>query len=224
MFPELQQLDLFPLSVGEILVNFITAFICGVLISWLYRKTYKGPGYSPSFVSSMILLTLITTMVIMIIGNNLARAFGLVGAMSIIRFRTAVKDTIDIVFIFFSLGVGLAAGSGALSIAFIGTILIGAIVLVLAKMPVFGAQRREYLLQFSYTTNGSDKPPYLDVMSRYCKRQRMVNVSAPGEADRIDISYYVQLRDGDQNQRFLRELQTIPGVRQVSMYFDDEQF
>lgn len=224
MFPELQQLDLFPLSVGEILVNFITAFICGVMISWLYRKTYKGPGYSPSFVSSMILLTLITTMVIMIIGNNLARAFGLVGAMSIIRFRTAVKDTIDIVFIFFSLGVGLAAGSGALSIAFIGTILIGAIVLVLAKMPVFGAQRREYLLQFSYTANGSDKPPYLDVMSRYCKRQRMVNVSAPGEADRIDISYYVQLRDGDQNQRFLRDLQAIPGVRQVSMYFDDEQF
>jgi len=224
MFPELQQLDLFPLSVGEILVNFITAFICGVMISWLYRKTYKGPGDSPSFVSSMILLTLITTMVIMIIGNNLARAFGLVGAMSIIRFRAAVKDTIDIVFIFFSLGVGLAAGSGALSIAFIGTVLIGAIVLILAKLPVFGAQRREYLLQFSYTANDSDKPPYLDLMSRYCKRQRMVNVTAPGETDRIDVSYYVQLRDGDQNQRFLRDLQAIPGVRQVSMYFDDEQF
>jgi uncharacterized membrane protein YhiD involved in acid resistance len=224
MFPDLQQLDLFPLSVGEILVNFLTAFICGVMISWLYRKTYKGPGYSPSFVSSMILLTLITTMVIMIIGNNLARAFGLVGAMSIIRFRTAVKDTIDIVFIFFALGVGLAAGSGALAIAYIGTTLIGGIILVLARVPIFGAQRREYLLQFSYHTNGGEQPPYLDVLHRYCKRQRMVNITAPGEAERIDIAYYVQLRDGDQNQRFLRDLQAVPGVRQVSMYFDDEQF
>jgi uncharacterized membrane protein YhiD involved in acid resistance len=224
MFPDLQQLDLFPLGIGEILVNFVTALICGVIISWLYRKTYKGPGYSPSFVSSMILLTLITTMVIMIIGNNLARAFGLVGAMSIIRFRTAVKDTIDIVFIFFALGAGLAAGSSALAIAYIGTVLIGGIILVLARFPMFGAQRREYLLQFSWLSNGDDQPPYLAVIKRYCRRHRMVNISAPGDAERIDLSYYVQLREPEHNQRFLRELQSIPGITQVSMYYDDEQF
>lgn len=158
MFPDLQQLDLFPLSIAEILANFFVALICGIFISWVYRKTYKGPGYSPSFVSSMILLTLITTMVIMIIGNNLARAFGLVGAMSIIRFRTAVKDTIDIVFIFFALGVGLAAGSGALAIAFIGTVMIGTIILLLARVPMFGTQRREYLLS-PMTRTARSVPP-----------------------------------------------------------------
>lgn len=61
-------------------------------------------------------------------------------------------------------------------------------------------------------------------MKRYCKRHRMVNVSATADTDRMDLSFYVQLRDGDDNQRFLRDLQSISGIRQVSMYFDDEQF
>jgi hypothetical protein len=86
------------------------ALFAGLILTCLYRITYKGAGYTAGFVGSIILLTLITALVIMVIGNNLARAFGLVGAMSIIRFRTAVKDVMDIVFIFFALAVGMASG------------------------------------------------------------------------------------------------------------------
>jgi uncharacterized membrane protein YhiD involved in acid resistance len=224
MFSELQYIDLFPLAAGEILLNLLVALLCGLLIATLYRLTYRGPGYSPSYITSIIILTLITSMVIMIIGNNLARAFGLVGAMSIIRFRTAVKDTIDIVFIFFALAAGMATGSGAHSLAIIGTVLIGAIILLLSRAPLFGTQRKEFLLQFSYVGGNDAPPPYTDALKRHCRRQRIVNVSAQGDSDVMDVALYVQLRADTDNQAFIRELQSVPGMRRVHLYIDDQQF
>ncbi|MCD4664693.1 MAG: DUF4956 domain-containing protein, partial [Bacteroidales bacterium] len=125
MFNELQNINLFPTTGSTIIINILIALLCGLFIAWLYRKTYKGPGYSIGFLNSIVLLAMITSVVIMVIGNNLARAFGLVGTMSIIRFRTAIKDTQDIVYIFFGLAVGMAAGVGYYKIAIIGTLFIG---------------------------------------------------------------------------------------------------
>ena len=124
MFDAFQGINLFPTASTDIVMNLTVALLCGVFIAWLYRLTYKGTGFSMNFVNSIVLLTMITSVVIMVIGNSLARAFGLVGAMSIIRFRTAVKETRDIVFIFFGRTVGLAAGVGYHQIAIIGTVLL----------------------------------------------------------------------------------------------------
>ena len=106
MLNAIQGANLFPITATDIVLNIAVALMCGLAIAWLYRNTYRGPGYSIAFVNSIVYLTMITAVVILAIGSNLARAFGLVGAMSIIRFRTAVKETQDIVYIFFSLAVG----------------------------------------------------------------------------------------------------------------------
>ena len=84
----------------EIITNLVLSFILGVVISVTYKKTHKGLSYSQSFMITNIFICVIVAMVIMIIGNNLARAFALVGALSIVRFRTVIKDTKDIAFIF----------------------------------------------------------------------------------------------------------------------------
>ena len=107
MFNDINNILQFSISFGQILENLFVAFLCGLIVSYFYRKTYLGPGYLNSFVNAQVILSMITAIVIMIIGNNLARAFGLVGAMSIIRFRTAVKETNDIIFIFFALALVL---------------------------------------------------------------------------------------------------------------------
>ncbi|MFZ1730555.1 MAG: DUF4956 domain-containing protein [Bacteroidota bacterium] len=224
MLSDLQNLDLFPLSIGDILINLLTAVACGLFIAWLYRKTTTTPGYPPSLLSSMVLLTLITAMVIMIIGNSLARAFGLVGAMSIIRFRTAVKETLDIVFIFFALAAGLAAGAGAQAIAIVGTAFIGGIVYLLARVPLLTPQRREYYLQFSYASGDDANPAYLSILQRHCKRQRLINASAGDDDSPMQLSFYIQLRDIKDNQALLRDLRAVPGVKHISIAFDDEQF
>ena len=97
---------------NEIIINLILSFVLGLIISTVYKKTHKGLSYSQSFMVTNIFVTVIVCMVIMIIGNNLARAFALVGALSIIRFRTVIKDPKDLTFIFAVLTLGMGIGSG----------------------------------------------------------------------------------------------------------------
>ena len=120
-------------SPTEILVNIILSFFLGLFISYIYKTTHKGMSYSQSFMITNIFLALIVCMVIMIIGNNIARAFALVGALSIIRFRTVIKDTKDLAYIFWSLASGMAAGTGSYYIAIIGTIIISVVAIILFK-------------------------------------------------------------------------------------------
>ena len=109
---------------SEIIINLILSFVLGVIISLVYKKTHKGLSYSQSFMITNIFIAVIVCMVIMIIGNNLARAFALVGALSIIRFRTVIKDTNDIAYIFWSLAAGMGAGTGSYFLSVAGTALL----------------------------------------------------------------------------------------------------
>ena len=225
MLNTLQSPNLFPVTATQIVVNIAVALLCGLAIGWVYRHTYKGPGYPIAFVNAIVLMTMITAVVILTIGSNLARAFGLVGAMSVIRFRTAVKDTQDIVYIFFALAVGMAAGGGYYHIACIGTVSIGAVIYWLSKARSSVLHRDEYLLQVAYHGNGDGAPAYLPLFRRYCRSHHVINTRSAGEADdRLEIAYYVRLRDKAESDRFVRELRRTEGVSQVSLYFDEETF
>ena len=175
MLNEFQNIFNFSVSLSDVIVSLSVAFICGMLIGLFYKLTYRGSGYTNSFLNSLILLVMIKSVVIMVIGNNLARAFGLVGAMSIIRFRTAVKEPLDIIFIFFSLAIGMAAGVGLYSIAIGGTIFIGLILLILTKTSIITTSKEEFLLQFFYVGDGDgNESPYLDTIQKYCKSYKIV--------------------------------------------------
>jgi uncharacterized membrane protein YhiD involved in acid resistance len=211
-------------SLGPALGNMATALACGLLISLIYRWTYKGLSYSITFVNSMPPLSMITAMVIMVIGNNIARAFGLVGALSIIRFRTAIKDVQDIVYIFFALAVGMAAGVGLHLTAIAGTIFIGAVILILAKIPYAWPKRREFLLQFRLTSSGEEEAPYLPVLEKYCRQHRLVNVKSLRDSDSLELSYYIRLKADDTSETLVRELGRTRHVARVNVLFDKEQF
>ena len=94
---------------------------CSIVIGWVYRFTHKGIGYSQSYVQALILTSLVTTVIMMVIGSNIARAFSLVGALSIIRFRNAIKETRDVAFIFFSMAIAMANGTRFPGVAIIAT-------------------------------------------------------------------------------------------------------
>ncbi|MEM8484401.1 MAG: DUF4956 domain-containing protein [Bacteroidota bacterium] len=225
MINELAQLDLFPLSSSAMMLNITIALVCGLFISWIYRLTHTGPGYSANFVNSMVLLAMITAIVIMAIGNNLARAFGLVGAMSIIRFRTAVKDTKDIVYIFFSLAIGMATGVGYHMLALTGTLYVSAILFVFSKTKLSVPNRKEYLLQFSFWANGEETPPYMGVLKQYCKKYKVINVKTLGtEADGVEMSYYVDFKTEKKSASFTKALQDVKGVEHINLFFDEERF
>jgi uncharacterized membrane protein YhiD involved in acid resistance len=214
---------------GQIIGNVTIALICGFLVSLLYRWTYRGPNYSATFVSSLVSLAMITTVVISVIGNNLARAFGLVGALSIIRFRTAIKDPQDIVFVFFALAVGMAAGVGLHLSAVAGTIFVGFVIYVLSRVNYASPKGRELVLQFSFSPGGEREPPYLPVLGRYCKRHELVNVQSfgngrEGDGESLGLSFYIDLGSRDQGRDLVRDLGRTRGVSHVNLFFDEEPF
>lgn len=223
MLNEFQTLNLFPVSIFDIIINVVVALSGGLFIAYIYKKSYKGAGYSAAFSNSMIILTMITSIVIMVIGNNLARAFGLVGAMSIIRFRTAVKDTQDIVFIFFGLAIGMASGVGYHKMAIFGSLFIGLMILLLTKSNFTSTKPNDYLLQFAYKPNGEVSPPYTEVINKYCKRHNIINAKTIEDQDIIELAYYVKFKNKEKNPEFIRELDTVHGVKNVSLFFDEDE-
>jgi len=210
------------IAIEQFIGNLVMALICGFIISIIYRWTYRGPHYSTSYVHSMVILAMVTALVIMVIGNNLARAFGLVGAMSIIRFRTAVKDTQDIVFIFFALAAGMAAGVGLKLLALFGTLLIGGILILLNKTNYARPRKHEFLLQFTgRLTNGENQ--YLKTIEKYCKYNKLINTQSIGDEDLYELSYHVKLRDEKKRMSLIQDLNQIAELSNVRFFFDDEQ-
>ncbi len=224
MFNDFTSIFQFSLSSSEIIENISIALICSLFISYFYRKTYNGPGYLDSFANALILLSLITAVVIMTIGNNLARAFGLVGAMSIIRFRTAVKETHDIVYIFFSLTIGMAAGVGLHSLAIVGTIFIGSISYIIAKMNIKNGDEKNTLLEFHFQSNNGNTPSdYEKVITKFTKKMKLINIKSL-ENNNLVVSYYVKLKNNNQSINLVNELQNIAGIKNISLFSDEEAF
>jgi uncharacterized membrane protein YhiD involved in acid resistance len=218
-----QDLNLLPLQAPVVIAKIAVAFTCAFFIAFVYRKTYRGPGYSVAYTHTLILLAMATAVVIMVIGNNLARAFGLVGAMSIVRFRHAVKNTQDIVYVFLALAVGMAAGVGFYTIAIVGTLFIGLVVYLLAKSRLGTPTRNDYLLQFNSRSAGGPDAPWLAVLAKHCRKLTPINVRSLGDTDLIELSYYVRLKDPTRGDALIEELNRARGVESVNLFFDEEQ-
>lgn len=221
---DIQSLFTFSITATDVFANVFVAMICGFIIALLYKHTYKGLNYSSSFTISIIMLTMITAIVIMVIGNNLARAFGMVGAMSIIRFRTAVKDASDIMFIFFALTIGLAAGVKLYSIAFLGTIMVGGAYILVNQFSFTLSGKREFLMHITANPEGMPDNPFGEIFKNYCKHYKLVNIKTMGdEFEQImEYSFYINLKDQQKGSQLTSELRSVNGVQQVNLFFDED--
>ncbi|MFT5166915.1 MAG: putative membrane protein YhiD involved in acid resistance [Saprospiraceae bacterium] len=222
MLEDFQNIDLFSPSIFDIAGNMLVAFVCGIIIAVVYRMTYNGPSYSPTFVNSLVLLAMITAVVILTIGNNLARAFGLVGAMSIIRFRTAVRDVQDIIFIFFSLTIGMAAGVGLTLVAVMATLLVSAVILLLVATNFGKPPKKQHLLQLSYAGNPEAEAEVKEILRKHARKIRLVNLKNVGTDGTMSAFYNLTLRNDKKSELFLRDLQQLDYVQNVNLYFEED--
>jgi uncharacterized membrane protein YhiD involved in acid resistance len=156
----------------------------------------------------------------MVIGNNLARAFGLVGALSVIRFRTAVKDTIDIVYIFFGLAVGMAAGVGYFKIAIAGTVFISLILYLFSKINMDMFRGEQFLLQLQYSDD--DISTVKNIMDAYCSSFELINIKSPSGGVSKEFSYYVSLKRNKEYLEFVKDLKNISAVQYINLFRDEE--
>jgi uncharacterized membrane protein YhiD involved in acid resistance len=200
---------------SEIIVNLLISFVLGLVISFVYKKTHRGLSYSQSFVVTNIFIAVIVCMVIMIIGNNLARAFALVGALSIIRFRTVVKDTKDTAYIFWSLAVGMAAGTGSYFLALAGTVVITFIAIILYITNYGSIYKSEFILQFRTRNDNDKKNEYNNVISEYTKSSKLLNVESSGDNKSLKLSFDVVMKEDKSYDQFVTDLSSIQGLTEV---------
>lgn len=170
----------------QVVMGLVICMLLSLFVYWVYRKTYSGVMYSKNFNITIILVAIITCMIMMIIGSNLALSLGMVGALSIIRFRTAVKEPKDICFLFWGIGVGLASGTGMYTIGIITSIFIAILLFVLDKGMY---DSLTYLLIIrAKSLEGTDVEKILkNHVPKY--KLKMKNVSS----DSVDITYEIRL-------------------------------
>lgn len=224
MIEELRDIA-FYITIKDVLGRLLIALLCGIIISCIYKITYKGRVISTTFANSIILLTMITAVVIMVIGNNLAAAFGLAGAMSIIRFRTAVKDTQDIMFIFFALSIGLACGVNLISVAVVGTLIIGAVIILVVKLNSSEKKEKYFFLQLVYTGSESNSKSLDPVIDKFCTRHKVINIKSGGDESNkvLEVSYYIKFRNEDNSQKFISEVKNLKGITSANLISEEDK-
>jgi len=199
-----------------VVVNSLLALILGLGISAVYKHTHHGLSYSQSFVIMLVLVTMIATMAMMVIGNNIARAFALVGALSIIRFRTVIKDTRDIAFIFAGLVAGMAAGTSSYFIAIFGTALILVVVVFLHLRNYGSLVRKEFILRLEASRSVAEL--VVNQSSKYVETMTILEVEgSPSTADFVQLTYDVVLKTETEIESFLKDIRTLEGVRNVRL-------
>lgn len=218
---EMQQVDIFRPSIFEFAANLFVALMCGTLISLVYRFIRRHTNPPPAFPNALILLCLITAIITLVIGNNLARAFGLVGTMSIIRFRTAVRDVEDIVFIFFSLAMGMAAGVGLNSVALIGTTIICVVILLLHSFSDVPANPAPLgYLQIAHGSDPAITPQLQQLFKQHARRVKLLNAQRTDGKDETASLYQLVVRNPKKQEEFLTALRALESVTSVNLFFE----
>ena len=191
-------------STLDVLLALGLAFVLGLFIFIIYKKTYSGVMYSDSFGVSLIAMAMITCLVIIAVTSNVVLSLGMVGALSIVRFRTAVKEPMDIAFLFWAIGAGIVLGAGLLPLAIIGSVIIGIIIVLFATRKVGNTP---YILVVNCAdddTENAVRDMVKDSAKKHLLKAKTVNNTG------IELTYEIRLKDD--NTDFINKLSASEGV------------
>ena len=202
------------ISVGSMLCSLIVAFLIGIFIIYVYRKTYTGVVYSKAFGLCILMLAMVTAMIIRTISSNISLSLGMVGALSIVRFRTAVKEPVDTGFMFWGISAGIMSGAGLYIPALVASLAIGVLYFVSYLMGFRVSNR--YLLVIKYKTGAHD-----DVIRRLKSLRKFKIRSKSIFSDMVELSLEVDLKDKNKNggidTTLVDQFEEIDGVINASL-------
>jgi hypothetical protein len=204
-------------SPQTILLSLLLAFVLGQVIAWVYYITHSGLSYSRSYVQSLVMITVVVSMVMAVIGNNIITAFGLMGALAIVRFRNVIKDTRDIAFIFCSLVVGMAAGSHRYLTAILGTAILCLIAIYLHFTNFGSHEPHNGFLRFSLRGPLSPDHPVPTILHRFCGNFSLISMQDSGFGGPAEYAYQIMVRNIARNEEFVSELERVEGIENITL-------
>ena len=191
-------------STLDVLLALGLAFVIGLFIFLIYKKTYQGVMYSDSFGISLIAMSMITSLVIIAVTSNVVLSLGMVGALSIVRFRTAIKEPMDIAFLFWAIAVGIVLGAGLLPLAIIGSVIIGIIIVVFSTRKIGDTP---YILVVSCENEETESTAY-ELIKEDAKKSLLKSKSV----NKLGIELTYEVRIKDDNTGFVNKISAVDGV------------
>ena len=201
-------------TLGTIVLNLVLAFALGLVIATVYRWT--ADIAEDSMTDALIILCMLIAVVMVVIGDSVARAFSLVGALSIIRFRTVVQDPRDIAFVFFSLAVGMAIGAGNPPVAVIATFLISIVIIGLNRWHTAASDDGEFLLTFQVPLESEDQQNHEPIFSEQLATSQLIGQRTT-KSGTAELKFHVKLKDPKRWTSFVQELSALENITGVKL-------
>lgn len=199
------------------LIIITSSILLGIVISLAYLKTHKKDGYIPSFIISLIMLPTIISIIILLVGNNVARAFSLAGAFSIISFRSTPGDTNDISYIFFTLAVGLASGMGYVGYAVIFTIILCTVMIILDSLNFAMPKSKAMVLKITVPEDLNFEGVFDEILNTNTTSWNMVKVRTRDFGALYELNYSIHLKNDVNQKKFIDSLRVINGNLNISL-------
>jgi uncharacterized membrane protein YhiD involved in acid resistance len=204
-------------SPAAVLVRLVAAMAFGAVVAFIYRTTRPNGEAQPSFPITLVLLSILIAMVTQVIGDNVARAFSLVGALSIVRFRTVVRDTQDTAFVIFAVAVGMAVGAGHPTVAISGMVVVGAAAWIWSRRGALATPDDLYMLEVKVAVGQDADVVLRPTLETLVKTRRLMSLSTAKQGMAIEVRYQVALVRQDAAGELVRTLNKVEGVQGVSL-------
>ena len=204
-------------SPSAVLVRLVAALVFGAVVAFIYRRTRPNGEAQPSFPITLVLLSILIAMVTQVIGDNVARAFSLVGALSIVRFRTVVRDTQDTAFVIFAVAVGMAVGAGHPMVALSGMGVVGAAAWIWSRRGAVGTTDDLYMLEVKVAVGQDADVVLRPTLETMVKTRRLMSLSTARQGMAIEVRYQIVLVRQEAAGELVRALNKLEGVQGVSL-------
>jgi len=185
-------------SMADIAIALALSFVLSAGIAWVYRFTHRNVSYSQSYVQTLVILGMLISLIMLVVGSNIARAFALVGALSVVRFRNAIKETRDVGFIFLVMGVGMAVGTRFYSLAVVAAVAITMVIVVMFRFNWFASNVQRQIVKVQVPPDADYTASIRDVLIRLTSEFELVSMESVRGGALTELMYSVRLRKGSE--------------------------
>lgn len=204
-------------SVLDVVVVMVLSFVLSAFIGWIYKQTHRGTSYTQSFVFTLVINGMVVALVMMIVGSNIARAFSLVGALSIIRFRNAVKESRDVGFIFLVMAIGMAVGTKFYLLAIVATIVISSIIVLMTRFNWFAREMNSQILRIQIPNGVPFDKIFDSLFLKYTSSSELISVDSVHSGMLTELTYSIGMKKSSMIQEFITDIKNLNGNNKVTL-------
>jgi len=204
-------------SVTDVVLCLLLSFVLCAAIGWVYQVTHRGASYTQSYVHTLVLNGMVVAVIMLVVGSNIARAFALVGSLSIIRFRNAVKETRDVGFIFFTMAIGMAIGTRFYLLAVIAAVIISLVILIMNRFNWYARRVVSQILKVQVPNDAPFDTLFDPVFLQYTHTSELISVDSVHSGMLTELTYSIGLKKQQKIQEFVSALKQVNGNNRVTL-------